>query len=95
VLIEGAPLSPFHFITLSPDIFVAANHGPNSGSLTMRLRSKRYKKDIEKIPPKPVALDEAVKRLKTFFCLPHNSHFAHAPEKGTETGPYQIMILCN
>ncbi|MEW6250504.1 MAG: 50S ribosomal protein L1 [Planctomycetota bacterium] len=32
----------------------------------MRLRSKRYKKDIDKIPPKPVALDEAVKRLKTF-----------------------------
>ncbi len=32
----------------------------------MRFRSKRYKKDVEKIPPKPVSLDEGVKRLKTF-----------------------------
>ncbi len=32
----------------------------------MRFRSKRYKKDIEKIPPKSVSLDEGVKRVKSF-----------------------------
>jgi large subunit ribosomal protein L1 len=32
----------------------------------MRFRSKRYKKDIEKIPVKPLSLDEGVKRIKTF-----------------------------
>lgn len=32
----------------------------------MRRRSKRYKKDIEKQPPRPVPVDEAVKRLKSF-----------------------------
>lgn len=32
----------------------------------MRFRSKRYKKDTEHAPRKPVPLDEAVKRLKVF-----------------------------
>ena len=32
----------------------------------MRFRSKRYKKDVEKAPAKPVALDDGVKKLKTF-----------------------------
>ena len=32
----------------------------------MRFRSKRYRKDIEKQPPKPVPLDEAITRLKGF-----------------------------
>jgi large subunit ribosomal protein L1 len=32
----------------------------------MLLRSKRYRKDIEKQPPNPVHLDEAVKKLKGF-----------------------------
>jgi large subunit ribosomal protein L1 len=32
----------------------------------MRFRSKRYKKDIEKASPKPLPLDEALKRVKTF-----------------------------
>ena len=32
----------------------------------MRFRSKRYKKDIEKTSPKPVSLDEGIKRIKSF-----------------------------
>ena len=32
----------------------------------MRFRSKRYKKDLEKAPAKPLVLEEGVKRLKTF-----------------------------
>jgi large subunit ribosomal protein L1 len=32
----------------------------------MRFRSKRYKKDVEKAPGKPVALEEGIKKLKTF-----------------------------
>src|SRR5215468_5020938 len=32
----------------------------------MQLRSKRYRKDLEKQPPKPVLVDEAIKRIKTF-----------------------------
>jgi large subunit ribosomal protein L1 len=30
------------------------------------LRSKRYRKDLEKVPPKPVPIEDAVKRLKGF-----------------------------
>jgi large subunit ribosomal protein L1 len=32
----------------------------------MRFRSKRYKKDSEKTSPKPVSLDEGIKRIKSF-----------------------------
>jgi large subunit ribosomal protein L1 len=32
----------------------------------MRFRSKRYKKDIGKVPTEAVSLDEGIKRLKTF-----------------------------
>lgn len=32
----------------------------------MRFRSRRYMKDAEKTPPKPVALEEGIKQLKTF-----------------------------
>ncbi len=32
----------------------------------MRLRSKRYRKDVEKAPAKPVSVEEGVKKLKTF-----------------------------
>ncbi|MBK9118199.1 MAG: 50S ribosomal protein L1 [Phycisphaerales bacterium] len=32
----------------------------------MRFRSKRYKKDLEKIPPAPLPLEEGIKRLKTY-----------------------------
>ncbi len=32
----------------------------------MRFRSKRYQKDVEKAPAKPVSVEEGVKKLKTF-----------------------------
>jgi large subunit ribosomal protein L1 len=32
----------------------------------MRLRSKRYRKDIEKVPSRPVPLEEAVRAIKSF-----------------------------
>ncbi|MBU0641054.1 MAG: 50S ribosomal protein L1 [Planctomycetes bacterium] len=32
----------------------------------MRYRGKRYKKDIQKVPAGPIALDEAIKRVKSF-----------------------------
>jgi len=32
----------------------------------MRFRSRRYKKDIEKVPAQPVPLDDGIKRLKSF-----------------------------
>ena len=32
----------------------------------MRFRSKRYKKDQEKAPSKPLPLDEGLKRLKPY-----------------------------